>query len=174
MRRSVSASAGFTLLELIVVLILLGILALSSTSFVHQTAISVYVERDALVSRLLYARGQGMVRGGGACLRFQNEKGRVVQGLTSEPSATESLPLTFPGEPAPHVMPENMRVDAEMDSFCFDAFGRLCPSAALHSDLSEGLRICTESTAAQRSRIVLSTNESSQTLILFNETGLIQ
>lgn len=166
--------AGFTLLEVITVLILLGMLALSGTSFVRQTSVSVYIERDALVSRLLYARGQGMVRGGGVCLRFRNEKGRVVQRLTREQGAIESIALTFPGEPAQHVMPENINVNVEMDSFCFDAFGRLCTSEALRFDLSDGIQLCAASTAAHSSRIVLSTNESSQTLTLFNETGLIQ
>ncbi|MEG2004533.1 MAG: hypothetical protein RR014_00720, partial [Bilophila sp.] len=164
------------------ILVILGILALSGTPFVHQTAVLAYVERDALVSRLLYARGQGMVRGGGVCLTVQRENGRFVQRLTHEASlastaATVASVLAYPGEAAPYVMPENMSVLTDMESLCFDALGRLCPKHALRLEAAGETVLCSDATShppGTVTRLVLVADDIKQEVRIVTETGFIQ
>ena len=65
---------GFTLIEIVSVLVVLGILAFASASaFLGNDGMEAYVERDKLLSQLIYARAQGMAMGGGQCVEVEKD-----------------------------------------------------------------------------------------------------
>lgn len=107
---------GFTLIEIVSMLVVLGILALVSVAFFRNDDVAVYAERDRLLAQLVYARAQGMAMGGGQCVEIS---GKGV----SFPVKREGNTLPA-GALAAYSFPSG--VSANSLSLCFDAAGSAC------------------------------------------------
>ena len=149
-----SGNSGFTLLEIVAVLVILGTLALSVGTLVRNDSTRLYVARDQLLSQLLYARAQGMAHGGGVCL-----------GLSAA-AFTLSGAMPLPGD---NTLPDGVTLSLP-GKICFDMNGSVCASDAMTPWKETEVQYCKTISAAPLSLTVARDNDS-LTVTLSPATG---
>lgn len=109
---------GFTLIEIVSVLVVMGVLAFAAVSVFRNDGMAAYAERDKLLSHLIYARAQGMAMGGGQCVAVS---GKEVSFPLASAVSDNHLPagLLVPYSVAKGVTVTPFKV-------CFDALGSAC------------------------------------------------
>lgn len=123
---------GFTLIEIVAVLVIVGVLAFAAVSVFRNDGMAAYAERDKLLSHLIYARAQGMAMGGGQCVAV---------------SGTEvSFPVSHTGNtlPAGPLLPYAIADGVTVTPFevCFDAAGSACGEGGLKERDETGILYC--------------------------------
>ncbi len=154
---------GFTLIEIVSVLVVLGILAFASASaFLGNDGMEAYVERDKLLSQLIYARAQGMAMGGGQCVEVEKDGVRfsLAGGASSNlPSLLENYDFAS-------------GVSASPVSFCFDAAGGACGHAELIKQNNTGILYCKDYDAPNA--ITFTSDKTKAAITVNAETGFVQ
>lgn len=125
---------GFTLIEIVSVLVIAGVLAFAAVSVFRNDGMAAYAERDRLLSHLIYARAQGMAMGGGQCVEASGKE-------VSFPLAGTVSGNTLP---AGLLVPYSMAKDVTVTPFkvCFDAVGSACEEGELENRAGTGLLYC--------------------------------
>ena len=157
---------GFTLLEIVAVLVVLGILAVGAASMVSSRTDELYIERDKLAARLVYARAKAMEFGGGVCLQLTPTK----SALTASIQGTETT-LVLPGETSPQPLPDG--ISAESITVCFDSLGRVCPRTTMIADTA-AILTCPSDFSTSVLALSLSEGSTKATLYLYPTTGFTE
>lgn len=123
---------GFTLIEIVSVLVVMGVLAFAAVSAFRNDGMAAYAERDKLLSHLIYARAQGMAMGGGQCVAVS---GRQVSFPLAETVSGNTLPA---GLLVPYSIAEGVAVTPF--KICFDAVGSVCGQPTVNA--GTGLLYC--------------------------------
>lgn len=123
---------GFTLIEIVSVLVVMGVLAFAAASVFRNDGMAAYAERDRLLSHLIYARAQGMAMGGGQCVTVS---GHEVSFPLASAVSDNHLPA---GLLVPYSIAK--RVTVTPFKVCFDALGSACDQPQVNA--GTGLLYC--------------------------------
>ena len=148
---------GFTLVEIVAVLVILGTLAFSVGSLVSNDTTKLYVARDQLLSQLLHARAQGMAHGGGVCLGLSNA------------AFTLSGAMPLPGD---NVLPSGVSLSLPVN-LCFDMNRSVCAADTMTAWKETQVQYCKTISTTQLS-FTLKQDKASLTVTLSPETGFAQ
>ena len=134
--RQMQASRGFTLVELIVILILVGILAVVAIpKFTGVGAYNTMGFSDRAMESLRYAQKQAIAKRRNVCVVFTATTITFTYAPTAGSAINCNTNLTGPaGEPAYSVAPESksvVTISASLGSFAFDGQGRPIASTTL-------------------------------------------